>query len=94
MSFRTRRNRGGKRRTFRGGACPYTDAAAAGSLSAASGGGRRSRRHRRRTKHAKSKKRRGGLSSQLLPWALIAGVLGLSKRKSRKHKRKSYRRRR
>jgi hypothetical protein len=96
MSFRTRRNRGGKRRSLKGGSCPFAEAAAANS--AVSGGGRRSRhgkRHSRRRgsrKHRGSRKRRGGLSSQIVPWTLLAGVLGLSKRKS--HKRKSHRKRR
>lgn len=128
MSFRTRRNRGGRRRSFRGGDCPL-------SALGASTGGRRSRRggnmfqsaeqslkrgasrvsatvseagrglqhavgkvaHKasslaggRRSRRGGRRTRRGGISSQMVPWALLAGVLGSSK----KHKRKSHRKRR
>ncbi len=64
--------------------------AGAGSLYAASGGGKRSRRGGKRTRRAGSRKRKGGLSSQFIPWALLAGYLslGLSKKKSRKHNKK------
>ena len=93
MSFRTRRNRGGRRRSLRGGTCSSA-AAPVNSLMNASGGGKRSRRGGKRTRRAGSRKRSGGLSSQLIPWALMASVLGLSKRKSCKHKKKNNSRRR
>lgn len=80
MGGKTRRKRGKKshtRRKLSGGGCPF--AAAPSPLT----GGKRTRRKR-------AKKHRGGLSSQLIPWALLAGVLGSAKkhRKSKKSKRR------
>jgi len=95
MNFRTRRNRRGRRCMGGGNSVAYNAArldsmADAGSLYAASGGRKRSRRGGKRTRRAGSRKRRGGLSSQLIPWTLLAGYLslGLSRRKSRKHNKK------
>ena len=92
-----RSRRGGRRRSHRGGTgskgplspAPFSSSPLDQVLGAS--GGRRSRRkHRKsRRKHRKSHKK-GGLSSQLVPLGLLAGVLGLGARK--RHRRRSRRR--
>lgn len=81
---RNRKSRSRRRRSLKGGACPF----AASNTNGPTTGGKRTRRRR----HQKVKKQKGGLSSQLVPWALFASVLGSAK--SRRHSKSSKSKRR
>lgn len=98
-----RSRRGGRRRSHRGGTGskgPLSPAPFSSSpldLALGVSGGRKSRRKHRKS-HKKSRKshKKGGLSSQLVPLGLLAGVLGLGpkKRHRRRSRKRSLRRRR
>ena len=90
---RSRRGGSTKRRTYRGGQCPFAEI----------GGRKRGKRrkgimtHDRKLLHGgkrtRSRNQKGGMTSQLVPLALLAGVLGLSgkKRKCSKSKKRKLR---